>query len=234
MAVMLYCLPVIAQTASEKSPSVRADQSPMELAKATVTAHGGEKLKQMKSLLLRGSVDMNVSNQSLPATFYTVISGERYVIEINNPFQPVKQVFDGRQTFSTIRGFELPPITSLGFPLLPRVGDAGYVISAAGDQKKKKKGFRVTTPDGFYTDFFVDEKTGLLKGYESAYEVNGRNVTTSVEIDEFQTVDGVVVPKRYSQRLDLGQMTAYASFKIKEVLINSPIGDDVFAMPKGQ
>jgi hypothetical protein len=222
-------LPAAVQTAPAK-----ADREPLDLAKAALSAHGGEKLKQMRSLLMRGSVDLNVNNQLIPATFYTVISGDRYAFEISNPFQPLKQVFDGRQTFSTIRGFSLPPITSLGFPLLIKVGDSGFAISPVGDLKKKKKGFRITTPDGFYTDFFVDEKTGQIKAYESSYEVAGRTVTTSVEIDEFQTVDGIVVPKRYSQRFDLGQMTAYASFKIKEILVNSAIADDVFAIPNEQ
>jgi hypothetical protein len=159
-----------------------------------------------------------------------VISGEKYVFELNNPIQPLKQVFDGKDSYSS--GYELPPITSLGFPLLARVGDKGYTVSALGVIKKKRNGFRVTTPDGFYTDFIVEDKTGQIKGYESSYDIDGRIVTTSVEIDEFETVKGVIVPKRYSQRFDLGQMTAYANFKTKEILINSEIADDVFAMPK--
>ena len=205
---------------------------PTDVAQAALAAHGGNKLKQMRSLVTRGSVDVNVSGQLTPATFSTVISGEKYLLEINNPFTPLKQVYDGRQTFSTMRGFSLPPITSLGFPLLPRIGDAGYVISEMGDTKKKRKGFRITTPDGFYTDFIVDEKTSQIKGYESSYEVNGRDVTTSVEIDEFQTVDGIIMPKKYSQRFEMGQLTAYAAFKIKETLVNSTIADDVFSIPK--
>ena len=224
------------QTAPEKAsvaPSAAiVDNAPLELAKLVVTAHGGNKLKQMKTLVLRGSADVTSFNQSIPATFVTIIAGDRYYYEINNPFQPLKQIFDGRQTFSSIQGFSLPPITSLGFPLLPRVGETGYVVTALADTKKKQKGFRITTPDGFFTDFFIDEKTYLIKGYESSYEVGDRIVTTSVEVDEFQTVEGVVVPKKYSQRFDLGQMTAYASFKTKEILVNSGVADDVFAMPK--
>ena len=100
------------------------------------------------------------------------------------------------------------------------------------ETRKNKRGFRVTTAEGFYTDFFVDEKTNQIKGYESAYDVGGRIVTTSVEIDEFQTVDGVVVPKRYAQRLDLGQITAYANFKTKDILVNSQVDDALFAIPR--
>ena len=218
-------------TPDKSTVAVPAD-NPLETAKAALAAHGGDKLKKMRSLVMKGSVDLNVMNQLTPATFAMAISGDKYSLEVNNPFQPLKQIYDGRQTYSSIQGFSLPPITSLGFPLLPKVGDAGYVISALVDVKKKRKGFRITTPEGFYTDFVVDEKTGQIKSYESSYDVGGRIVTTSVEIDGMQTVDGIVVPYKYSQRFDLGQMTAYAAFKAKTILINSPIDDEVFAMPK--
>jgi hypothetical protein len=208
------------------------ESTPLDLAKATLAAHGGDKLKNIKTLVMKGSLDMNVFNQITPAAFSVAISGEKYSFEINNPIQPMKQTFDGSQTYSTIQGFQLPPVTSLGFPLLPKVGVEGYVITALADTKKKRKGFRITTPDGFYTDFFIDEKTSQIKGYESSYQVGERNVTTSVEVDEFQTVDGIVVPKKYSQRFDLGSITAYANFKTKDILVNAPIDDSVFAIPK--
>lgn len=224
----------------QKVPAVKAPpdktvlttvSSPLELAKATVAAHGGDKLRNMKSLVLRGSVDVTGAfSMVIPATFMLAISGDKYVFELNNPIQPLKQISDGKQTSSS--GYQLPPVTSLGFPLLPKIGEAGYVIAGLPEARKNKKGFRVTTADGFYTDFFIDEKTSQIKGYESAYDVDGRIVTTSVEIDEFQTVEGVIVPKRYSQRFDLGEITAYGNFKTKEILVNSQIEDSVFAIPK--
>lgn len=205
--------------------------TPMEIARAAVAAHGGDKLKQMKTLIVAGSGEISPSpSQTIPATFRLIIAGERYAFELNNPISPLKQIFDGKQKYSS--GYELPPMTSLGFPLLPKVGMEGFEVTALPDLKKKKKGFRMTAPDGFYTDFFVDEKTGQIKGYESSYEVMGRTVTTSVAIDEFQTVEGVIIPKKYSQRFDLGQITAYARFNTKQILVNSVLGDDVFAMPK--
>lgn len=217
--------------ASEK-PAVPAEKTPLEMAKETVDAHGGDKLKNMKSLVLRGSVDLTGAGSTMvvPASYMMVISGDKYVFEMNNPIQPLKQISDGKQTFSS--GYELPPVTSLGFPLLPKIGGTGYVVSALPEAKKSKKGFRVTTTDGFYTDFFVDEKTHQIKGYESAYDVDGRIVTTSVEIDEFQTVEGVIVPKRYSQRFDVGQMTFYANFRSKDILVNSQVEDKLFVIPK--
>lgn len=206
----------------------------VDLSKAAFAAHGGDKLKAIKTLIVRGTADVTMSsfNQAFPAGFAIVIAGERYRLEIQSPFQSLKQVYDGKETFSSVPGFSLPPVTSLGFPLLLHIGDTGYKVSELAETGKKKKGFRITTPEGFYTDFFLDERTSQVKGYESSYDLNGRTITTSVVIDKYRIVDGVTVPEKYSQRFDLGQMTAYADFKAKEILINSPVADDVFSIGK--
>ena len=210
--------------------AVKTNTAPLELAKATVTAHGGDSFKKMKSLDVRGSVDVTTTQfpQTIPATFATIYSGDKYRLEIINPFQPLKQVYDGQQTSSSITGFDFPPINRLGLPLLQRIDEKEFVVSALPETSKKKKGFRITSPEGYYTDFFVDDKTGQVKGYESSYNMNGREVTTSVEIDKFRTVENVVIPERYSQRFDLGQLTVYANFKAKEILVNTPIADSIF------
>lgn len=209
------------------------DTSSADIAKATLAAHGGDKLKQLKTLVLKGSADLTFMGQALPGGFSIAVSGDKYRFELTTAVQSLKQICNGSETYSSIEGFALPPVTSLGFPVLQRIGDAGYKVSELGELlRKKKRGFRITTPEGYYTDFFVDEKTSQIKGYESSYEVGGRVVTTSVEVDEFQTVEGLVVPKKYSQRFDLGQITAYANFKTKEIFVNSQMDNDAFAIPK--
>ena len=235
--VFCFSLGVVGQTVAKVKPgdttSSTSTNAAVELSKAALVAHGGDKLKNAKTLIVRGTADITMStfNQAIPAGFAIVIAGERYRLYIQSQFQSLKQVYDGKETFSSLPGFSLPPVTSLGFPLLLRVGDTGYVISPLAETGKKK-GFRMTTPEGFYTDFFLDEKTNQIKGYKSSYDFNGRTITTSVVIDKYRVVDGITVPEKYSQRFDLGQMTAYADFKAKEILINSPVADDVFAIGK--
>jgi hypothetical protein len=213
-------------------PSAADKDAAFVVAKAALAAHGGDKFKQMKSIVMKGSVDLNVSNQVLPGAFSIAMSGDKYYFEINSIVQSIKQIYDGQQTYSSISGFMVPPPTSVGFAVLARVGDTGYAITPYGDEKKKRKGFRITAPDGFYTDFYVDDKTGQVKGYESAFEVGQRLVTTSAEIDQVETVDGVVVPKKYSQRFDLGNLTAYASFNTKDIKVNPPMDEGAFAIPR--
>lgn len=233
----LFSIPAFSQgdsgpKSAPKEKPATGPLAPLDAAKATLAVHGGDKLKKMRSLVMKGAVDLNTFGQSIPGAFSTAVSGEKYFFEINSAVQQLKQVFDGRETYSSIQGFSLPPVTSLGLPLLAKVGDSGFAVTALPETAKKKKGFRVTTPEGFYTDFFTDDKTNQIKGYESAFELEGRVVTTSVDVDEFQTVEGIVVPKKYSQRFDLGPITAYANFRTREILINTTIEDSAFALPK--
>lgn len=221
------------QTAPETKAKIAVADSPVNLAKSAYEAHGGKKLKELKTLTVRGSVDITTSTitQAIPATFATVFAGEKYIFELNNPFQPVKQVFDGTETLSNIRGgFTLPPLTKFGFPLLSKYDENGFKVSALTASDSRKKGFRIEMSNGEFTDFYLDEKTKQVKGYKSGFQIDGRNITTSVEIDKFRLVDGVLIPERYAQRFDLGQMTVYADFKAKEIIVNSPISDDKFVL----
>ncbi len=226
-------------TKQEKSTKTQADKTVMttdkaaeELAQKTISAHGGDKLKNMKSLVVSGGINVTTSfsAQSFPGTFNMVYAGDRYRLEINS-IQAFKQIYDGQQTYSSMgNGFMMPPINKTGLPVLPRIGEQGYKVSALPEKFGKKDGFRVTTPEGYFTDFIIDSKTNRVKEYESAYQMNGHEITTSVAIDKYREIEGVLINEKFAQRFDMGQMTIYAEFKAKDVLINSPLGDDIFVM----
>ena len=239
LLIIIFAANIFAQNDQKPKDKIavtaaKTDTTPLELAQKTLAAHGGDKFKNMKTLDVRGSVDVTTTQfpQTIPATFATIYSGDKYRLEIINPFQPLKQVYDGKQTSSSIKDFTFPPINRLGLPLLQRLGEKDFTVSALPELLKKKKGFRITSPEGYYTDFFIDDKTGQVKGYESSYDINGREVTTSVEIDKFRTVESVVIPEKYSQRFDLGQLTVYANFKAKDILVNSEVKDEIFTISK--
>lgn len=230
VAVPAFSQPAAKPGATEKKADIA---TAFDIAKLTLAAHGGEKLKKMQTLLMKGSAELSFQGQMLPGAFSTAVSGDRYYFEIVTAVQQLKQVYDGRQTHSSIPGISLPPVTSLGFPLLPRIGDKGYEVSSLPERAKKRYGFRLMTPEGFYTDFIVDQKSSQVKSYESKWmDGSNRAVTTSVAIDEFQLVDGLLVPKKYAQRFDLGPITAYANFKTKDIKVNSSIEDAAFAIPR--
>jgi hypothetical protein len=213
-----------------------ANSEAMDLAKAAFAAHGGAKFKAIKSMVVRGSVDLtsSVFNQPIPSAFSMAFAGDKYRMELVNAIQSFKQSYDGEQTYTSVQlGFSLPPINRLGLPLLQRLGDPGFVVTPLPDNASKKKlGFRITAPDGFFTDFVIDEKTKQIKSYEAMYEFNGRTLTTSVEIDKYRDVEGVIVPEKYSQRFDLGQLVVYGNFKSKDILLNQELAADVFTNVK--
>jgi hypothetical protein len=219
----------------EKTPDAALTKSvePAELAKKALAAHGGDKFRNSKTLVVRGTADISTSPaQTIPSTFVMIFSGDKYRYEISNPLRPFSQTYDGLNTVSSLPGFTLPPVNRLGLPLLQKMDQKDYVVSALPEKSKKKTGFRITSPEGFYTDFFVDEKSGEVKSYEASYDFNGRSVTTSVEIDKMRDVEGVRLPEKYAQRFELGFATIYADFKAKEILVNSEVADDVFTTNK--
>lgn len=223
------------KTPEKDRPAVAVSKTvtPMELAKAALAAHGGDKFKNMKTLIVIGTADVSGSpSMTFPAPFVMTYSGDKYRLEISTPFLQFKQIYDGQQTYSSAGEVSLPPINRLGLPLLPRIEEKDFTVSALPETKKKKTGFRITSPEGFYTDFFVDEKTGEVKGYEASYEVKDKTVTTAVEIDKLREVEGVKVPEKYAQRFETANLTVYANFKAKDILVNSTVADDVFVMGK--
>ena len=226
LLIMLFAVFIKAQNNAVTS----SDPILLEIAKTTLKAHGGEKLVNTKTMVLRGSVDVTApgTTQTLPAAFALVIAGERYRFDIQSGFFNFLQVSDGINMSSSMPGISLPPMNLVGLSMLPKMESPGFVISALPEKLKKKKGFRVTSPEGYYSDFVVDEKTSRVKSYESSYNYSGNNISTSVDIEKYKEIDGILVTEKFSQRLDLGQVTAYANFNAKNILINSEVEDSIF------
>jgi hypothetical protein len=221
----------------EKDKTVVAETKtadPLELAKKSLAAHGGDKFKNVKNIFIKGTTEISTSpTQMLPAGFVIIYEGEKYSFDIQAPpMFNFKQVYDGQETYSSMRGMSLPPLNRLGFPLLIKIEEKGFVVSALPEKFKKKRGFRITAPDGYYTDFITDEKTNLVKEYESSYDFNGGQVTTSVAIDGYKEIGGMLINEKFSQRLEMGQMSYYSNFKAKEILVDTKIPENAFALPK--
>lgn len=242
MAVALCAAPVTyaqndaktkAVTAGVSAPTpataITATTSPIDLARAALAAQGGEKYKAIKNIILRGSVDLYAPNstQSIPGGFLTVIAGDKLRSEVDaRPAISFKQIYDGQQSYSSLPGVDLPPLTKLGMGLLLKHDQAGHTVSAIPD-KKKLRGFRITDSEGHATDFYVDATTGRLMSYTIPYA--GYNFAT--EIKKFKEVEGVLIPVSFTQRLEMPQGAFFADYTVKDIKLNSAMGDDVFAIP---
>ena len=221
-----------ATPASSGSPAttITAASTPIELAHAALAAQGGEKFKNLKSLVLIGSVNLYAPNstQSVPGQFAMVVAGERFRMDVNAP--PVisfKQVYDGHNSYNSLPNVPpLPSPSTFGLPLLLKVDQPGYTVTAVPD-KKKQRGFKVTDPDGNSTDFYIDATTAQVLNYTT--QRNG--VTFAVEAKKFKEVEGVLVAYNFSWRLEMTQGAAFAEYTVKDVKLNQPVSDDVFAAP---
>jgi hypothetical protein len=221
----------------EKTAAATAEiktDEPLDLAKKALAAHGGDKLKKLKNIFIKGTTDISASpTQTLPAGFVIIYEGEKYSFDIQAPpMFNFKQVFDGQETYSSMRGISLPPLNRLGFTLLIKMDEKGYTVSQLPEKFKKKRGFRISSPEGYYTDFIIDEKTNLVKEYEASYDFNGGQVTTSVAIDGYKEIGGVLINEKFSQRLEMGQMSYYSNFKAKEILVDIKLPENAFTMTK--
>jgi len=213
--------------------ALKADATPLELAKAALAAHGGDNFKNAKSLTQIGTVDVSLPNsaQSMTASYKIQQSGDKFRLEINAPVVNLLQIYDGQQLYTSVGGSDIPPVTQLGMLLLTKIENDGYKVSALPDQKKRRS-FRIATPEGYSTDFHLDSATGRVQSYESKYTVRDKEVTTSVENDKFREVEGILLPEKFSQRFDMAFGTVYAAFKAKGFFANTAIPDDVFKIPE--
>jgi hypothetical protein len=209
---------------------ITPESTPMELAKAAFIAQGGEKFRAVHNMMLRGSVSLYPPNspQSIPGAFSIVTANDKLRMEIDaRPIIVFKQIYDGQQSYSSMPNVEVPPLSKFGLPVLSKFDQTGYKVSNIPN-KKKFRAFRITDPDGYATDFYIDAANGRVMEFFLTY--NG--LTFGTANSKFKEVDGVLVPFSFSQRFEMPQGPFFAEYSVKEVKINQTLGDDAFAIPR--
>lgn len=211
-------------------PAITDKSTPQELARAALAAMGGDNFKKLKSSFVVGSANLYAPNQanSIPATFAIASAGDKVRVDINaGQIGTFKQVYDGERSFSSIPGVEIPPPSKFGLRILGKVDQTGYTVSAIAD-KKKLRGFRMVDAEGNTTDFYLDPATARVAEYVIPYQ----GYTFGSTLTKFREIDGVLVPTNFTQRFEMGGGGGayFAEYKVKDVKLNQPIGDDVFVI----
>ena len=209
--------------------AINADSTPTDLARAAFMAQGGEKFRNVQNMILRGSVDLYQPNsiRSIPGGFSIVTSGDKLRMEIDaRPMIVFKQIYDGQQSYSSMPGVEVPPLTKFGWGVLVKFDQPGYNVTAIPN-KKKQRGFRIVDPEGYTTDFYIDPTTGRVMSFLLYYA----GYTFGTENKKFKEVDGVLVPMSFSQRFEMPQGAFFAEYSVKEAKLNQILGEDAFAIP---
>jgi hypothetical protein len=223
--------PAAATTAAAPPAVVITPEStPLELAKAAFTAQGGEKFRSVQNMMLRGSVSLYPPNspQSIPGAFSIVTANDKLRMEIDaRPIIVFKQIYDGQQSYSSMPGVEVPPLSKFGLSVLSKYDQPGYKITAIAN-KKKLRGFRIADPEGYTTDFYIDPANGRVMEFFLTYG----GLTFGTANNKFKEVDGVLIPFSFSQRFEMPQGPFFAEYSVKEVKLNQNLGDDAFAIPR--
>ena len=217
-------------TGSAPAVAITPTTTPADLAKAAFLAQGGEKFRTVQNMMLRGSVQLYPPNsvQSIPGSFSIVTAGEKLRMEIDaRPAVVFKQIYDGQNSYSSMPGVEVPPLTKFGMGALSHYDQPGYKVSAIAD-KKKHRGFRIVDADGYTTDFYLDPTTGRVMSFLIYYQ----GYTFGTENNKFKEIDGVLVPWTFSQRFEMPQGAFFAEYSVKEVKLNQTLGEDAFAIPR--
>ena len=218
-----------ANSTSTSAIVVSPTSTPMDLAKAAVQAQGGDKFLKVQNMMLRGSVQLYAPNsiQSVPGSFSIVTAGDKLRMELDGrPLAFFKQIFDGQNSYSSMPGIEVPPLSKYGLGALSRYDQPGYKLTAIPD-KKKQRGFRLEDPEGYTTDFYIDPQTGRIMSFLMYY----RGYTFGTENSKFKEVEGVLVPFSFSQRFEMPQGAFFAEYSVKEVKLNQSLPEDTFVIP---
>ena len=224
--------PAAPATTAAAPPAVviTAESTPVELAKAAFTAQGGEKFRNVQNMMLRGSVSLYPPNspQSIPGAFSIVTANEKLRMEIDaRPIIVFKQIYDGQQSYSSMPGVEVPPLSKFGLSVLSKFDQPGYKVTGIAN-KKKLRGFRIADPEGYTTDFYIDPANGRVMEFFLTY--NG--LTFGTANNKFKDVDGVLIPFSFSQRFEMPQGAFFAEYNVKEVKLNQALAEDAFAIPR--
>jgi hypothetical protein len=220
--------PAKVPAAAGQASVITAAMTPTELARAAFAAQGGEKFRNLKNMMLLGSVDLYAPNstQSLTGKFGMIVAGEKLRQDVQSPLFSFQLIFDGEQSYSSMRGMTLPPLTKYGIPVLAKFDQPGYAVTALPD-KKKERAFRITDAEGNSTDYYVQITTGRVVRFEIPYN----RMTYSFEYKGFRELDGVLIPTSFVQKLAAPQGDFVADFKVKEAKLNQDLPADAFKIP---
>lgn len=208
---------------------ITAETTPLDLARAAYLAQGGEKFRDLRTMVLSGDVDVYIPNstQATPSTFIYISARERLRKEVRSATSFVRQIHDGQRSYFSLRGIGVPPPGKFGLFVLTKYDQPGYTVTALPD-KDKARGFRITDSESNATDFYIDPATARVRRQVAVY----RHLTYGTEYKKWRSIDGLLVPDSYTEGIESPQGTFYGEYRVKEVKINQPVSDDMFAIPE--
>lgn len=192
-----------------------------------INAIGGRKtLENVKTLKTIGSAEMQGMQLGLETINTTK---EQTSMTISMGGQPMqKEVFDGTKGYTMAQGqrtayteeqIAAAKIESVPFKEL----NAENAKLLRMDKVDGKDAYVVSFGDSD-TEAFYDKESGLLLQQQTALEMMGQTMTSTILFEDYKEVDGIKVPFTFKQSVGPQEIV----FKIDEVLINKDVSDEDF------
>jgi hypothetical protein len=231
--IIPYVLMIAASIATVSLHSQTAD----EIVAKHIDAIGGkDKISQITSIIMTGSV--NVMGSDNPTTV-TILNGKGYKSE--SDFNGQKAI----QCYTDKGGWAMNPMGGGGAQAMPdeaykagkeqmNVGGAlldyaakGSTLTLLGKEGSTYK-LKLVSKDKTESTYFIDAATYYISKIIRKGEMMGQPVEITIQFSDYKKTDaGYVVP--YSLNMDLGQFQLATTFT--KIEVNKPVDAAIFTMP---
>jgi len=209
--------------------AITASSTPVDLARAALAAHGGDKFKNIKSQVLTGTVNFYAPNvpQPIPGKFSMTTMGDKARFDMDaSPMMVFTQIYDGKKLYSSSPAVPLPPPDKFGLNVLGKYDQSGYTVTALPDDKKLR-GFTIADAQGNSTKFYIDAASGRVLRY--VFDFGG--YTFENENKKFKDVEGVLGLAAFTVKIETPQGAFLAEYSVKDIKLNPTLADTVFNIP---
>jgi outer membrane lipoprotein-sorting protein len=241
--VGLICAGVSSAQTAPAPPQTAPAQAVDDIVAKNLKARGGlEKFKSVNSMKISATV--TAQGMKLPVTIY---SKRPNMMREETDFQGQKMVraFDGTTawTINPMMGGGTPQALTgsaanmamdsadLEGPLVD-YRQKGHTIEFVGNEKldgKEVHHLKITRKTGTVQHLYIDSETGLERKTVITIEQGGRKVDLEIQLTDFKSVDGLMMPSLTRQLMDGNEI---AQVSVDKVELNPSIDDSMFKMPK--
>jgi outer membrane lipoprotein-sorting protein len=92
---------------------------------------------------------------------------------------------------------------------------------------------KLTDKDGDVTTYYLDASSYLVLKQESKKKIKEKEITSTVTMGDYKSVDGIMIPHSVEIKSNNEQMGTQ-NVTIEKVEMNVPVEDDIFKMPESK
>lgn len=200
-------------------------------------AMGGEKANSFKTIYMKSTT--NMAQMVISAEVFIKEGGKLFTHTKLPGGMEQKMGCDGKDCYMN-DPMGLRPLEGQELEMMTAQYDMSFAdwrkryekVEYKGKVEQDGKSFyniTLTTKDGMVEDNFYDASTYLMTKSVITAETTMGNMTMTMNIDEFQDIEGVKFPKA----MTMNAMNMQMNMTMDEVQVNIPIPDSKFKKPAG-